>query len=751
MASVSVESIVELRASMERNDGGRNSSYRDVIQYYTGTDIKTAIKQGYLSGIVSAGSQIFTKQDEDEDLELQTPINIVKPAIDNKVAYLSLTPSVRVIEPPISKAPAAATAGPSGLAGGMAAPVGGAPGAPLTPPTEAPPTPPLPGQPPAQPPMPGQPPEMPSEANPAQETPGMMDPEEWAADFADKEERAIAALLDESNVTRRARDLAWCISAMGGAVLGVWPDLRTKRPRLFTRTPYQFYPVAYDDDGLDLQMALWVDYMTGLEAFAQYGIADYKDEDEVELIFYMDEEKFCTVINGEKWAHPPMDNVMNIVPIVCIGTLGIPGMVFGTTPLKDAVPVAKSINGHMALLDKIANATAEPTIFITDPLEVPDDLAIGKGGVATAGKDGSVQLLGPLQLPASFWTLGEVLNNWFDLIADNPAQLRSDSGSLRTGKGFNASLGPVAARLQTQLDLIMMAWKRVIKYMMLMWANFPGGEAKGIKATGLKRKEYYYIEAQAGDFAIDGETWVELECSANASSYIDKNSDRIGMMQLYQSELLDWDTVADNLDEITDRSRVRRNIDKDRQWKAEGMALAQQLAQSPATANAQVGNQEKINYGMERGLITETPPGPTPSAQTPPAEQAPPAEGMSQAPAHQPLIDVIGRFFSGIGKLKGEAWWGGDPIKNPSAMATDNWKVTVWITDPQDQGTITRAAAKVSAIYNHITFINGRPSPEEQATKFSEGTGEQPPVEAPGAAAPTGMNPALDQMLGGGV
>ena len=729
--SVSIDYIVELYASMERNDGGRNASYDEAVRWYTGSDLKTTKKQGYFRGIAAAISSFFSpyKKDQDEDLEIRTPINIVRPAIDNKVAYLSMMPFIRVIEPPASLAPTA---------------VGGEPGAPPTPPAGMPPEQPepLPQETPS-PEMPAWlPPEMAAELPAEAPAEAPVPPEDWGAIFADRLEKSIHSLLDASNIQRRVRDVAWSVAALDGAVIGVWPDLRHGRPKIFTRTPKDFYPVSYDDDGLELQMALWVDYMTGLEVAAQYGIKDYVDSDEVEVIFYMDEEKFCTVLNKEKWAHDPIDNVMGVVPIVCVGTLGVPGMIFGSTEMKDAIPAALAVNNHMALIDKMSNAMVEPTIFVTDPISVPDDLAIGKGGVATAGKDGSVTLLGPIQLPNAFWALGEILNNWFDLIADNPAVLRSDSGSaIITGKGFNAQLGPVAARMQIKLDLIMAAWKRVIKYMLLMWADFPGANARQ-KATGVKSKEYYYIEAEPSEFIVDGNIWTEIEVRVNVQSYIDKQSDRIGIMQLYQSELMDWDTAVDQIDEITDRARVRKNIDRDRQWKAEGMMILQGLAQSAATANTNPGEQEKINYAMERGLLGETPPMPQPTATGETAEMG----GMELAPPNEGLLATIEEFFSGIANLRGEAWWGGQILTDPNAFMSDNWTVTVWVTDGQDQGTITRAAAKVPEIYGHIKFIQGRPGPEENAHKFSEGAGVQP-----GPTPPSTGTPELDALMGGEV
>lgn len=726
LASASIKSIVELRGNLEKLAQARNASYKEVVTFYGGSDLQTAKKQGFLSGVTNAITSIFSPQAEDEDLELITPINLVKPAIENKVAFLSLPPTIRVIEPPDSMAPMKA----------------------------ATPAPEMPGVPPTEPPMPGMEESLPNSPAGVPAAPGEVPEEDWASVFADRLEKVILTLLDASNMPKRCRDVAWSVSAMDGAVIGVWPDLRLGRPRIFTRTPLEFYPIAYDADGLDLKLAVWVDKMTGDEILAQYDVKDYLGEDEVEVIFYIDETKFCTVLNGEKWAHTPVDNLMGLVPIVCVGSLGLPGMIFGSTDIKDAIPVAKQINYHMALIDKMANAMVEPTIFIKDPLNVPPDLAIGKGGVATAGPNGGVELLGPIDLPNAFWQLGAQLNNWFDLIADNPAQLRGqDGGSIITGKGFNAQLGPVAARMQVKLDLIMAAWKRAIKYMLLMWANFPGANEK-LSSSGQVNGEYYYIEATPDEFKLNGKIWVELDVFLSAQAYIDKQGNAIELIQLYQNELLDWNSVADSLPQISDKARVRRGIEKDRQWKAEGMAAANAAAQSPMTANPELGAQERVNYGLERGFMGEVPPMAGPEANggmagAPPemGGPAPGPESMQMLPeGEEDVVDILEEFFAGIGKLKGEVWFGGDPLTAPEKFASDNWTVTVWVTDPQDKGTITQAAAKVPEVYGHIKFEQGRPGPGEDARQVSGGSEEEPPEKPEDTG-----NPDLNALIGGNV
>ena len=736
MASGSIKDVLALRAQLEARDSARNNSYDESVRFYAGTDLKTARKQGFVSGITAALSSIFSAPAEDEDAEIRTPINVIKGAVENKVAFLALPPTVRVIEPPDSLAPGGAAS--AGL-GALPAPPEAGGAAPMGPPLPL-------GAPPGPAPL----------------------ESDWGIDLADRLEMVLKSLMDFSNMPKRCRDVAWSMSVMDGAVIGVWPDFRHERPRIFTRTPQNFYPVAADPDGLELTKALWVEEMNGHEIEARWGNKKYIGKDDVKVTFCITEESFMTVLDDKEWAHPPVENTVGFVPIVCVGSLGMPGMIFGGNDVRDAIPIAKEINYHMSLIDGMAAAMANPTVAITDPLNVSNFVAIGKGGVIEMNAGGKVELLGPLSLPNAFWQLGATLQNWLDVVTDNPAVLRGESGSsIVTGKGFNSQLGPIAARMQTRLEIVMSAWRQVLKYALMMWADFPGVNST-LKVSGMKgnNNETFYIEANPQDFFVDGRIWTELEVFLSAQSFIDRQGNSVEIMQLVQNELISRDTAMDNLQWVTNKKRENANIDRDRQWKAEGMALAQQVAQSAMTANVPLASQEATNYGLERGMMGETPPMPGPEAATIPgaAPAAPvgptgappegmPVEGMQMGAEEAPdtgqqLIDVMTEFFSSIPKLKGSVWFGGDPILAPEKFASDQWTVTVWVSDPLDQGTITRAAEKAEVVYGHIKFIQGTPSPEEKAIQVAGGQ-EPPPTEAALPEPDLSGSPDLENMLSG--
>ena len=731
--------VADFKAAEER-DSERNQSYDEVLEFYSGKTYTETKKQGFVSGIAQNIQALFSSPAGDEGGEtLKTPINLVKPAIENKVAFLALPPTIRIIEPPDQFAPQQATPGGPGMPGNdpeamgqIPVPVPGAVPEPGS--TEVPMAP------------PGPPPTPTNELGEPQ-MPGPTG-SDWGSDFADRLENVVNTLLSQSNMPKRCRDVAWSISAMDGAVIGAWPDLRHGRPRIFTRTPQDFYPVAYDADGLELQKAMWLDYMSGSEIIARYGekMKKYAGRKDIEVIQYIDEEQFCTVIDYTEFAHPPLENKMGIVPIVCVGALGLPGMIFGSTDIKDAIPVSKQINLHVKMIEEMAAALIRPTIAIKDPLNVPEDVGIGRGGTITMGPNGSVELLGPLGLPNAFWQLSTQFQQWFDLIADNPNVLRSDDGGgLSTGAGFNAKLGPIAARQQQRLEIIMSAWRQAIKYMLVMWANFPG--MKGVDASGVKMKETFYLHAEPADFMLNGEIWTEVDVFLDAQSFMDRQGTAVEIMQLYQNELISWEDATEGLNMVKNKRRTRSKISKDREWKAEGMATAQAAAQSGMTANTPLAAQEKTNYGLERGFMGETGamPGPEATGATPPPMmgEAPPEMGAPPEGETENMVDLLREFFNGIDKLRGDVWWGGDPILSPQKLEGDDWRVTVWVTDTNDKGTITRAAENVEVVYGHIDFKVGAPSEGEQAEKVGGGEPTMPEEDM-------GGEPPIDEQMPGG-
>jgi hypothetical protein len=162
----SLEEIVALKDELQERDSERDSSYDETIRLVLGATYKDRKKKGYSPGVSAA--DLFTPQ-AGEDFELTSPINLVKPAISNKIAFLALPPTARVVEPPESLAPGAQPEAASAPAGGSMTP----------------------------------------------------DPSEWSIDFADRLEQVIQSLCAFSNFPARCYDTAWNQQVFGGAVIGV--------------------------------------------------------------------------------------------------------------------------------------------------------------------------------------------------------------------------------------------------------------------------------------------------------------------------------------------------------------------------------------------------------------------------------------------------------------------------------------------------------------------------------------------------
>lgn len=131
------------------------------------------------------------------------------------------------------------------------------------------------------------------------------------------------------------------------------------------------------------------------------------------------------------------------------------------------------------------------------------------------------------------------------------------------------------------------------------------------------------------------------------------------------------------------------------------------------------------------------------------ANPAEPIQGEPTGDTAADVVDTLREFFSTIPKLRGSVWFGGDPILNPEKLAGDQWTVDVWITDPQDQGTITRAAENIEVIYGHLRFHRGQPDPDERAELVASPSQSQAPEPEEGEVPEGAMPPELEQILGG--
>lgn len=711
MAASGIQEIITLRKQLEERDAERNNAYDEVLLHYGGATYQDRKKKGFFPGIKSVVSSIFNAREDDPTDDLTSPINLTRPAILNKVAFMALVPSIRIPEPPDThfKSEVEAVAPDS--------------------------------------------PEMPAE--PVEEP---KDPYELAMEFSDDLESVLYAIWKYSNITRRAWDLAWNLGAFGGSVLGVWPDMRNERPRIFTRSPQDFYPVLIDEDGHELAQAVWVDELDGYDIKAKYGIDKYLGQKDIKVTQYIDTEKMCVILDDKEFAPDhPVKHDLGFVPLVCVGNIGVPGSPWGDTDVREAIPVGKEINYHMKLIADMASAMVNPTIAIRDPLNVPEDIAIGRGGKFTMGPQGSVELLGPVTLPNAFWQVSQQLQQWYDLISDNPSQLRGDAGgAFLTGKGFNASLSPVTARMQTRLNLVLSAWEQVNRYTLMMWAHMPQ-VSKRITATGMKNKNYFHVSKEPKDFYIDGDIWTENEVVLTAQSFVDRQGAEVELIQLAQNEYISWDTVVENLPYVTNKKRERAKVDRDRKWKAEGFAIANQMAESPATANVDPGEPETTAYGLELGLVGETGPPPTPSAVAPEAAGGPtPLEASPDEMGGQDAMSVFEGVFSRIPKLLGGVWIGGQPMLDPDSVNGEDWSLTVWVENTQDKGTILQFVKKeFPELHGHIEFVEGPPSEDEPSVQVGTPTQAASPEEEALAGAmpdgaPEGMDPmALMGMMGG--
>jgi len=301
--------IANLAAELEAEGSDRNDAYDLILKHYGGDTYVERKRRGTWGRTLTYARDLFSFRSADEDVEVDNPINLVRPTIMAKVAFMGLPPTVRVPEPPLEDQAA-------------------------------------------------------------------------ASKFADDLEKCILGHWRFSNIARRCYDMAWYQGAFGAAVMGVWPDIRHKRPRIFTRSPQHFYPICYDEDGMEIKECLWIEkQMHGRDAAARWGDASLADEEEVDVIQYISEDQMAVVVGKRMVVN--VENPLGLVPVVCIGNIGVPGTWNGDTNVGPGLAVNDEINYRVAIADEHAAKILNPTVAaIGDSVDMPEDLNSARAGAS---------------------------------------------------------------------------------------------------------------------------------------------------------------------------------------------------------------------------------------------------------------------------------------------------------------------------------------------------------------------------------
>jgi hypothetical protein len=117
-------------------------------------------------------------------------------------------------------------------------------------------------------------------------------------------------------------------------------------------------------------------------------------------------------------------------------------------------------------------------------------------------------------------------------------------------------------------------------------------------------------------------------------------------------------------------------------------------------------------------------------------------------------MEMFEQIFEQIPKLKGDVWIGGEPMQDPDAVMDDDYELTVWVSDPQDIGTINRFLEnKFPELHGHLDYIQGEPSDEEPSVLVGvdqdfSGDEEVSPEDVEKLTSGGGMPPGMEGMIG---
>lgn len=434
--------------------------------------------------------------------------------------------------------------------------------------------------------------------------------------IAERFERACYGLWDLWVMPRRMSDMGLHCSLHGTSIGIVWPDVKRKLPRFRIRTPRGCYPTVLDPDGYELADVIFYTKEPGPKAAKMLNRPGLKSEQEVEIIQWLDDKDFTTVVNNER-----VDNIrhkLGFCPALTIPNIGIPGSPFGESTVVLAVALQKYLNYLTALFFASAQEQFSQPIVLPNGAQWPEGLPHGPRDVIELPAEAVGQQayrLPPPQLPFDVFKIRETLTEELSMVTDIPqAMLGGSQSPYISGRSVTAQLGPVQALMNVRMETIFPAIRKVMwmafKMMEVMWPNTEH-TLYGMQDVWGRKERAQFIET----FKVE-EFGGRYDCLVTMPSgvYFDEQAIHMEMLQDMQNQTLSKETYMQLSPFIKpgmldrEKERIKREVEENVQQNL----AAEQMAQSLATQNAPFNEPGKTAFSIESGYVGEVPPAPVP-------------------------------------------------------------------------------------------------------------------------------------------
>jgi hypothetical protein len=448
---------------------------------------------------------------------------------------------------------------------------------------------------------------------------------------ADKLETTLRWLWRESRIGEVLGDAGWYGALLGTSVLCVWPDFITKRPKIICRSPYGFYAVPnnLERDGTSFNCVFFVTKVLGRQVKAMYpdvkdaeGIADSAMVDVVE--YWDTEQKFTYLEQGNVMLSEPIANKLGFVPVVTVPNISQPGMWWGKSDVIDAIPIVSELNKRFNMENQAISDMAGAPWEAINPAVDATQLSLDPDAINPFDAGGGLKKSSTNNLPYQIFQSDAVLRQYVDMVTDLPEVMRSMfGGNVATGKGIQALMGPIQARMELRQRYLYPRLQLLNKMAMMMWAKYWRGQPQLI--LGSEKGKSFNLEVKIEEF----EGFYENEVYLDSSSYFDVQSRAIVGLQMVQNELLSAKTFIQKMNPFVENGEQEiEQIRVERQERIETAMASQMMMQSPGAQFPQMGGPPGQMASLEAGM------------QGAPRNPVPPPPGINEGAFENQMFDA---------------------------------------------------------------------------------------------------------------
>lgn len=228
---------------------------------------------------------------------------------------------------------------------------------------------------------------------------------------ANTKERYLYGLWGQrpTSMNKILNTAAWYLPLFGDCFMGIAPDFKTNTPKPFIRSPENAYPVPnYSDGTLEKIVFRWdmteevarasfgddiVDKGRTGDQRSRFAVGRAKDQGTFELLEYSDKMQFKRWVNGVEVNGIEHKFGFNLFDQ--IGFIMVPDSPWNHGAVEQLVGMVEMGNALLSLSFQAVLENVFPTMFLINPMKMPEELNLGPGGVVPLNEGGDVKWVSP--------------------------------------------------------------------------------------------------------------------------------------------------------------------------------------------------------------------------------------------------------------------------------------------------------------------------------------------------------------------